>query len=110
MPRNNNQSNRRLGQTETMVRNTQDERQERLNRLLGRDTRYNNQSKKKNDIVDFTEQYLGAKLEPCQKELLNQIYKTWNTQSFSPAHSYSYSYQSVVMQLLKELMKNKEDK
>jgi hypothetical protein len=36
MPRNNNQPNRRLGQVDNMVHNTQEERQDRLNRLLGR--------------------------------------------------------------------------
>lgn len=35
---NNNQSNRRLGQTETMTRNNQSDRQARLNRLLRRTT------------------------------------------------------------------------
>jgi hypothetical protein len=38
MPRNNNQPNRRLGQVDNMVHNTQEERQERLNRLLRRQT------------------------------------------------------------------------
>lgn len=38
MPRNNNRPNRRLGQVDNMVHNTQEERQERLNRLLGRQT------------------------------------------------------------------------
>jgi len=45
---NNNQPNGRLGQTETMTRNNQDERQERLNRLLRRNAETENLEIEKN--------------------------------------------------------------
>jgi len=103
----------RLGQTETMTRNNQDERKERLNKLLKKNNKHNNSvnvpKDKEVDIVEFAEQYLGFKLAECQKELLKSIKENnWNTISFSPMHSYSYSYQSVMIQMVKELIKRKE--
>lgn len=105
----------RLGQTETMTRNNQDEKKERLNRLLKRNNEYNNNldipKDKEVDVIEFAEQYLGFKLSECQKELLKSIKENnWNTIGFSPAHSYSYSYQSVMMEMVKELIKRKEKK
>lgn len=98
----------RLGQTETMTRNNQNERQERLNRLLKKNNELEIPKDKEIDVVDFAEQYLEFKLAECQKELLKSIKENnWNTIGFSPAHSYSYSYQSTMIQMVKELIKHK---
>ena len=97
-----------------MVHNNQEERQERLNKLLkkkNKDTTNISIGDKDVNMIKFAEDYLGFKLAEPQKMLLKSLLKNnWDTISFSPIHSYSYSYQSVMYQMLKELLKRKEDK
>lgn len=39
------------------------------------------------------------------EDILNQAKEIWNIKEFTPAHSYSYMYMSVVMILLKKQIK-----
>jgi hypothetical protein len=110
MSRNNNKPNKRLGQVDNMIKNTQKEKQERIHKLLNRNIKQQNDIKisknKEMDIVEFTENYLGFKLLEYQKILLKFLQKNnWNTIVFPLIHRYTYQSNMFEFMMLKNIIK-----
>jgi hypothetical protein len=57
---------------------------------------------------NISQQILDEAKDICNDKV-KEMYKNWNTNSFSPSHTYSYMYISIVNALLKEEYKRKNN-